>query len=440
MIGLSHKKPTSCLLPVKLILVLLVSWIWLFPGCAYKGSITQAHPPEFYAIGQKFPYALPQVQNPYFLVYGDSQRGWRFTEKFLKTKNWLTWKMLLFPFYEVYWLGNGIIGSINYLRQAPGYGKKEFLLVRDALYAEIQRTRVDFILNVGDLISDGRRPQHWETFLTAFSQEKPLLQEVPLITARGNHDRAFDPKTGLSNYEAIFPYPGFYTLDFPDLTVFVLDSLLLVDDYQYIQDEQQEGFFTQWFVSDEDSEQLSWLEKNLGSCPTKFKVVVMHHPPISFGKHFFDWTDPKNGRDLSSKRAQLLHVLQKNKVQIIFCGHEHFYQHSVLYPPVSTTTNFQSESDSKDGSDAEAEIAQAMHIIVAGSGGAPTRSILKKQDLDYAFKALKTQGFKVELIRHEEIYNYIRVSCRSDYLFLEVLQVTGDPDEPLRQVEAFKIE
>lgn len=410
---------------LKFIFIPVLVLAWLFPGCAYKGNITQSYPQEFYSITQKLPYNTPLKYNPTFLVYGDSQRGWRFNEKFLKRKNWLTWKMLLIPFYEIYWLGNGIIGGINYLRQAPGYGKKEFLLVRDALYTETQRSQVDFILNVGDLITDGRRPQHWESFLSAYKEDVPLLQEVPLVTARGNHDRTLDPKTGLSNHEALFPYPAFYTLEFLDLTVFILDSLLLVDDYQYINDEQQEAFFSEWFVSPEGSGQPSWLEKTLADCRTKFKIVTMHHPLISFGKHFFDWTNPNYGRDLISKRKKLLHLLQENHVQIIFCGHEHFYEHNLLQPPPSATG---------------AGAAQNMHIIVAGSGGVPTRSILKERDLAYALKTLQTQGFEVELIKHEEIYNYIRVDCQSDSLSLTVMQVTGDPGEPLKQIDSFKIE
>ena len=74
--------------------------------------------------------------------------------------------MFIFPFYQLYLVGNGIVGGINYLRHEPDYGHRERRFVRDIVYAEAKRANVGFILNAGDITAnDGRRPSHWATFL-----------------------------------------------------------------------------------------------------------------------------------------------------------------------------------------------------------------------------------------------------------------------------------
>ena len=47
----------------------------------------------------------------------------------------------------------------------------------------------------------------------------------------------------------------------------------------------------------------------------------MHHPPVAFAKHYKNWTDPKNGRDLLGKRRRLLTLLAEGGVQIVVSEH-----------------------------------------------------------------------------------------------------------------------
>ncbi|MFQ5759021.1 MAG: metallophosphoesterase family protein, partial [Candidatus Bathyarchaeia archaeon] len=269
-------------------------------------------------------------KNPKFIVYGDSRPGWRIQEKFLWKKNWLTWKMLMVPFYEAYWLGNGVVGGINWLRHTPDYGVRERRMVRDAVYAEANQSGVDFILSTGDMPVDGRRPSDWGTFLKENKEDRPLVSDFPFLPVVGNHEKTNDLKYGLPNYEAIFEYPKFYVLDFPDAALFVVDSNVILDQYQFIDDDEQDNLFQEWFVSGEDSAQHAWLERELASRNQHFKIVVMHHPLVSFAKHHIDWTRPSLGRNLQQKRQQLLKLFHEQRVQAVLCGHEHLYEHSIV--------------------------------------------------------------------------------------------------------------
>jgi len=405
-----------------IVLALIVISLLVSSKCATKGLITQTYPDDFYRIPKFIPHDTPINHNPTFIIYGDTQLGWRVHEKFWKKKNWFTWKMLLFPFYEIYWLGNGIIGSINWLRSVPDYGIRELRMVRDAIYEEAKRSKVDFILNTGDLVSDGRRPKHWETFLKVNKEEVPLLTEIPFLPNMGNHDRVNDSKYGLPNYEAVFDYPQFYVLEFPDLAIFVVNSQIIIDSYQKIDDDQQDELFKRWFVSDEYSERSAWLQRELASRKTKFKIVVMHHPPISFGKQHKNWLNPLNGRSLRKKRRMLFQVFQQNQVQVVFSGHEHLYEHSILHKdPSANDKNNQ------------------IHIIVTGSGGAPLRDLRDEATIAKYKENFNIENLAVESIKRYKIYSYCLISCDSAKLQINVFEVTGDAMHPIRLVDEFAV-
>ena len=200
------------------ILLMILGFLAVSMGYRQKGLITEKYPHEFYHVPKLLPDG-PILENPKFIIYGDSRPGWRIREKFLRRENWLTWKMVLFPFYEVYWLGNGIVGGLNRLRNVPDYGIREHRMVRDAVYEQGKRSNVDFILHGGDMPTDGRRPSHWAMFLKENKIERPLVLDFPFLPVTGNHEKANDPTYGLPNYEAVFDYPQFYVLDFPDAAI-----------------------------------------------------------------------------------------------------------------------------------------------------------------------------------------------------------------------------
>ena len=414
---IKSKRFIQCIFVLLLILGLLATSI----GCGHKGLVTEKYPRDFYRVLKLLPDG-PMEKNPKFIYYGDNRPGSRLKEKFLWKKNWLTWKMLIFPFYEAYWLGNGIVGGIGFLRHTSNYGVQERRMVRDAMYEEGKRSKVDFILHGGDMVGDGRRPSHWARFLRENKIERPLVSDFPFLPVAGSHEKANDPKYGLPNYEAIFEYPRFYVLDFPDAAFFVIDSDVILDQAQFIDDDEQDNLFQEWFVSGEDSEQPSWLERELASRNQHFKIVVMHHPLVSFAKHHTDWTRASWGRNLQWKRQQLLKLFHEQGVQAVLCGHEHLYEHSIV--------RYSSHANQPE---------HGIHIIVSGGGGVPLRPRSSAKKLEKFVQNYRAEGLDVVLVKQEEIYHYCLVDIDSDKVAIQILAVTGDPTQPVRLADEILI-
>lgn len=73
-----------------------------------------------------------------------------------------------------------------------------------------------------------------------------------------------------------------------------------------------------------EKEQLSWFE-NVSSVDKKFKIVFVHCPPFPTGAHLGTCLDQFPG-----ERDKLWSVIEKNKVDIVFSGHEHNYSRRVI--------------------------------------------------------------------------------------------------------------
>jgi len=255
-------------------------------SCVHEGLVRDKYDADYYKVAKLLPDG-PFNHNPKFIVYGDNRVGWRLYERFVFDENWKTWKMALIPFYQIYLLGNGLIGGFNYRRKYPDFGQDEQRLVRDAIYAEAKKLNVDFVMNNGDMPTHGNYPEHWKIFLDINKVESPFLREIPFVPVAGNHEHASDSTYGAQNYRDIFDYPQFFVLNYADADIIVLDSDLLVDQYQDIDDKYQDELFKKWFVG--TAGQPSWLEEQLAACQKNFKIVALHHPPVSFGKHYHDW-------------------------------------------------------------------------------------------------------------------------------------------------------
>lgn len=121
---------------------------------------------------------------------------------------------------------------------------------------------------------------------------KPLLDAgVKFYAALGNHDepsqRFYEPFNmgGKRYYSFKSPKGG--------VRFFALDSNYMV------------------------KEQLAWLEKELAGAGSDWKIVFFHHPIYSSGE--------RHGSD-ESLRKQLEPLFTKYGVDVVFTGHEHFYE------------------------------------------------------------------------------------------------------------------
>ena len=152
-----------------------------------------------------------------------------------------------------------------------------------------QKVGFDFVLMLGDNIYGGHRPKD---FVNKFERPyKPLLDAgVKFYAVLGNHD---DP-----NDERLYkPFnmngERYYTFRKGDVSFFALDSTYM------------------------DPNQLEWVEQNLKSSKSKWKISYFHHPLYSDGK--------SHGPDLDL-RARLAPLFKQYGVKAVFSGHEHVYE------------------------------------------------------------------------------------------------------------------
>jgi predicted phosphodiesterase len=146
----------------------------------------------------------------------------------------------------------------------------------------------EFVIMLGDNIYGSERPQD---FVNKF--EKPyqalLDAKVPFYAALGNHD---DPT---QRFYKPFNMNGerFYTYSKGNARFFVLDSNYM------------------------DQQQLKWLEEQLSRSTDRWKIAYFHHPLYSSGE--------RHGSEVDL-RAQVEPLLIKYGVDVVFAGHEHFYE------------------------------------------------------------------------------------------------------------------
>ena len=146
----------------------------------------------------------------------------------------------------------------------------------------------DFVLMMGDNLYGGEKPKDFDK---KFAEPYKALLDggVKFHAVLGNHD---DPNQRF--YEK-FNMGGerFYTFKVKGVRFFALDSNYM------------------------DPKQLAWLEKELKSAGSNWKVAFFHHPLYSSGE--------KHGSDVAL-RAVLEPLFVKYGVDAVFSGHEHFYE------------------------------------------------------------------------------------------------------------------
>ena len=169
-----------------------------------------------------------------------------------------------------------------------GTGTSSQYQVGEQLATSRQMFPFEFVIMLGDNIYGTERPQD---FVSKFEKPyKALLDaKVPFYAALGNHD---DPT---QRYYKPFNMNGerFYTFTKGNARFFVLDSNYM------------------------DQAQLKWLEEQLSRATDRWKIAYFHHPLYSSGE--------KHGSEIDL-RTQVEPLFMKYGVDVVFAGHEHFYE------------------------------------------------------------------------------------------------------------------
>jgi predicted phosphodiesterase len=165
-----------------------------------------------------------------------------------------------------------------------GYPKRH-----GAIASLIAKEEPDFVIHTGDLVSDGSKYDRWGKEF--FEPAAEMLRNAPFYPCRGNHET----KTGRL-FSIFFLLPEdkpWYCFTYGNATFIFLD-------------------YWGW----DTPEQERWLERKLKEAHTKWKFVVMHSPLFSSGGHKADL----------KLRNRLHPMFSKYEVQMVFAGHNHFYQ------------------------------------------------------------------------------------------------------------------
>ena len=152
------------------------------------------------------------------------------------------------------------------------------------------RTRFpyDFVIMLGDNMYGGESPSD---FVKKFERPyKPILDAgVKFYATLGNHD---EPS---QRFYKPFNMDGkrFYNFKKDDTEFFVLDSTYMTPA------------------------QVEWLKKALDSSDAKWKIAYFHHPLYSSGEKHGSETD---------LRVLVEPLFMQYGVNVVFAGHEHFYE------------------------------------------------------------------------------------------------------------------
>jgi predicted phosphodiesterase len=169
-----------------------------------------------------------------------------------------------------------------------GTGKSEQYQVAEQMEKCREKTGFDFVLMLGDNIYGGKSQRDFaQKFELPY---KALLDAgVKFYASIGNHD---DPNERL--YKP-FNMGGerYYSFKKGNATFFALDSNYM------------------------DSSQLSWLETQLQTTNTPWKICYFHHPLYSDGRFHGPDTD---------LRAVLKPLFEKYGVNVALSGHDHVYE------------------------------------------------------------------------------------------------------------------
>jgi Calcineurin-like phosphoesterase len=171
-----------------------------------------------------------------------------------------------------------------------GSGTKAQYQVADQMAAAHRMFPFNFVLMLGDNLYGGDNPRDFER---KFARPYMALLDrgVEFYAALGNHD---DPGRQILYDDFNMGEKTYYSFKpRSDVHFFALNSSYM------------------------DRRQLEWLEKELSSSDSPWKIVFFHHPLYSSGR--------THGPNIEL-RTVLEPLLVKHGVDVVFTGHEHFYE------------------------------------------------------------------------------------------------------------------
>jgi 3',5'-cyclic AMP phosphodiesterase CpdA len=288
----------------------------------------------------------------------------------------------------------------------------EHSLVVDAMIRTIKALEngpdpVRFVLQSGDAVVNGRDPKQWNVSFVGLINRITTEGGVPYFLAPGNHDVTGSDDlanpgrvTGLGNYlravgQLIPPDRNARRLDgYPTYAFGYGNTFVLAFDSN---------------IAD-DSTQYNWIRAQLERLDRRRYenlIAFMHHPVYSSGPHGAAIIERPTGQ----LRARYMPLFRKHGVDLLFVGHEHFFEHWVERYRDSTGR------------------ARRMDQIVSGGGGAPLYAYMGEPDLRPYRAASGADSARVQhLVRPgmdpgDNAYHFVVVHVDGPRMWIEVVGV-----------------
>lgn len=178
---------------------------------------------------------------------------------------------------------------------------------RPGIDTSVMRQVIDnkssFVLHLGDLVQNGLKLNDWYRFLGDYAE---MLGKIPTMAIFGNHE----VDVYLNEF---FKFPSnnspdptnhghWYSFDYNNIHIVALDP------------------YRDYFAG---SEQYNWLIEDLESIPENIDhtFILIHEPPYTSGNN--------HGPNLQI-RETLVPVFEEYNVDVVFNGHEHIYERSMV--------------------------------------------------------------------------------------------------------------
>ncbi len=243
------------------------------------------------------------------------------------------------------------------------------------------------ILNVGDLVLcfDTTSQNKAVKVFNAFEKVVAPIREkkIPLYIAMGNHSAfsEFGRKKFSRRYKDIKTQKLYYSFDVNNSHFIVLCSELKNEEAQI------------------SGEQLAWLKHDLENTAAKNIFVVLHRPLYSNATH-----DRYSLGIHPEKRDTLAELLKKHNVTMVFAGHIHVYNYSVI-DGLSQTITAGAGAKLK-GTVEDGGFYHLINVIVSGDN-LDYRLIPLQSEVAQATQMIREQRYKGALSMAEKAVEFL---------------------------------
>ncbi|HLM02370.1 MAG TPA: metallophosphoesterase [Pyrinomonadaceae bacterium] len=240
-------------------------------------------------------------------------------------------------------------GSVRFLAVGDtGRGNREQNELAQVMFNYRQAFPYEFVILTGDNIYYQEKAEDLKTkFENVY---KPILNSgVKFYASLGNHDESnqrFYEHFNMNGQE-------YYRIEKGGVSFYALNSTYM------------------------DKRQIEWMEAELAKDTAKWKIAFFHHPPYSSGKRH------GSAEDI---RAIVEPIFLKHGVDVVFTGHEHFYE--------------------------RVKPQKGIYYFVTGAGGEVRKNNIKKKS------ELTEKGFDTDL-------SFMLVEISKDEMHFQVISRAG---------------